>query len=279
LDQWGSPGTAIVEQETISTIRCGGDRQARRGVTPGDARGAASEPVGQLDPDSLRIDRSSTAERVAELLRELISRGDLPPGTPLREQQLVAKLDVSRNTIREAFRVLGRERLISYHLHRGVAVSRLDEHDVEDIYRTREPLELIAIEYSAGAPREALVELIRIVEEAETAASNGDWKQVGTLNIVFHQRLVELIGSERISTFFKVIDAELRLAFAMVEDASDLFRPFIPRNRRIAELLLAGDRVAASVELRAYLAEARRQVLAGGPPAPALPTSAGDAGS
>jgi DNA-binding GntR family transcriptional regulator len=217
-----------------------------------------------LDPAAtIRIDRSSTAERVADALRDLITRGDLPPGTALREQQLVTSLDVSRNTLREAFRLLGRERLVVYNLHRGVFVRELDEHDVQDIYRTREPLELMAIEYSAEAPRERLEELLELVERAERAARERNWKQVGTLNIDFHQRLVELIGSERISMFFRVIDAELRLAFAMVPDAPELFRPFIPRNRAIAELLLAGDRAAAAAELRAYLAEAERLIRSG----------------
>jgi DNA-binding GntR family transcriptional regulator len=212
---------------------------------------------------SIRIDRSSTAERVADALRELIKSGDLPPGTALREQQLVTSLDVSRNTLREAFRLLGRERLVVYNLHRGVFVRELDGHDVRDIYRTREPLELMAIEYSAEAPRERLEELLELVVLAEQAAREKNWKQVGTLNIDFHQRLVELIGSERISTFFRVIDAELRLAFAIVEDAPEFFRPFIPRNRAIAELLLAGDRTAAAAELKAYLAEAERLIRAG----------------
>jgi DNA-binding GntR family transcriptional regulator len=217
----------------------------------------------RLDPAVLRIDRLSTSERVADVLRDLITRGDLAPGTPLREQQLVETLDVSRNTIREAFRVLARERLLTYHLHRGVAVSLLRDEDVRDLYRTREPLELIAIEYSAAAPRERLLELLALVEQAEAAGAAEDWQRVGTLNIAFHQRLVELIGSERISAFFRVIDAELRLAFAMAEQPADLYRPYIPRNRKIAELLLAGDRKAAGEELKAYLAESERLIRGG----------------
>ena len=212
---------------------------------------------------SVRIDRTSTAERVADALRDLITHGDLPAGTPLREQQLVGSLDVSRNTLREAFRLLGRERLVDYTLHRGVAVREVDESDVRDIYRTREPLELMAVEYSAQAPRAAIEALLQLVEAAEQAVVAEDWKEVATLNIVFHQRLVELIGSERINNFFRVIDAELRLAFAKVEHAPDFFRPFVPRNRAIAELLLAGDRKAAAAELRAYLAEAERMIRAG----------------
>jgi DNA-binding GntR family transcriptional regulator len=206
------------------------------------------------------IDRSSTAERVADVLRELIIQGDLPPGTALREQALVASLGVSRNTLREAFRLLGRERLVVYRLHRGVTVREIDVHDVHDLYRTRGPLELMAVQYSAEAPKEALGELLRLVEQAERAAREDDWKQVATLNIAFHQRLVELIGSERITTFFRVIDAELRLAFAKVAHAPDFFRPFIPRNREIAELLLAGKRREAAARLRAYLDEAERLI-------------------
>jgi DNA-binding GntR family transcriptional regulator len=217
----------------------------------------------RLDPAVLHIDRLSTSERVADVLRDLITRGDLAPGTPLREQQLVETLDVSRNTIREAFRVLARERLLTYHLHRGVAVSQPCDADVRDLYRTREPLELIAIEHTATVPQERLLELLALVEQAEAAGAAGDWKRVGTLNIAFHQRLVELIGSERISAFFRVIDAELRLAFAMAEQPADLYRPYIPRNRKIAELLLAGDRRAAGEELKAYLAESERLIRGG----------------
>ena len=50
---------------------------------------------------------------------------------------------------------------------------------------------------------------------------------------------------------------------ALVPDAPEFFRPFIPRNRAIAELLLAGDRAAAAAELKAYLAEAERLIRAG----------------
>ena len=144
----GPLATAPVVGSAMSTRRRG--EAAAEDVTT-----AIFDQVGTAA--GLRFDRSSTAERVADVLRELIISGDLPPGTPLREQQLVASLEVSRNTIREAFRLLGRERLVVYQLHRGVAVRQLDEHDVHDIYRTRRPLELMAIEYSAEAPPAALL--------------------------------------------------------------------------------------------------------------------------
>src|SRR4028118_1765356 len=83
------------------------------------------------------FDRSSTAERVAELLRHRVIEGDLAPGSRLSEEQLVDVLPVSRNTLREAFRLLTHEGLLVHRLHRGVFVPELDEGDLVDLYTLR----------------------------------------------------------------------------------------------------------------------------------------------
>ncbi len=55
-----------------------------------------------------------TAELIAQQLRRQIVRGELPPGQSLPpEQQLMEQFGVSRPTLREAFRVLETEKLIS----------------------------------------------------------------------------------------------------------------------------------------------------------------------
>jgi DNA-binding FadR family transcriptional regulator len=65
---------------------------------------------------------SSTSEQVADVLRENILNGELKPGAPLREQHIAKMLGISRNMVREAMRLLAREGLVTYHLHRGVVV-------------------------------------------------------------------------------------------------------------------------------------------------------------
>jgi DNA-binding GntR family transcriptional regulator len=91
-----------------------------------------------------RFDRSSTAERVADLLRRRITEGDLAPGSRLSEEQLVQVLKVSRNTLREAFRFLAHEGLLVHVLHRGVFVTELDEAGVVDLYCVRRMIECTA---------------------------------------------------------------------------------------------------------------------------------------
>src|SRR5215475_13492114 len=97
----------------------------------------------------------------------------------------------------------GSEAQLLVELGSSVRIDRTSTAErVADVLR-----DLIAVEYSAQAPREAVEALLELVEAAEHAVADEDWKEVATLNIVFHQRLVELIGSERINNFFRVIDA------------------------------------------------------------------------
>ncbi len=55
---------------------------------------------------------TSRAELATFTLRELITAGELTPGMRLPEIELAEKLGVSRNTLREAFRLLSQEKLI-----------------------------------------------------------------------------------------------------------------------------------------------------------------------
>jgi DNA-binding GntR family transcriptional regulator len=209
---------------------------------------------------SLTIERSTTAERVAEGLRMLIIQGDLRPGSPLREPALVDALGVSRNTLREAFRLLSHQRLVVHHLNRGVEVRRLTEEDFRDLYQTRRGLEMTAIHYSSGASVDRLRTLRDAVERAAAAQAEGDWKAVGTQDILFHQRLVALVGSQRIDAFFESILAELRLVFSMVSDQGALVSPYVAWNHRMCELLEQGRQAACLEEMDRYLAHSEATV-------------------
>src|SRR5437763_15790808 len=66
-----------------------------------------------------QLDRVSTVQRTAQLLRGQIIAGLLPPGERLSEELIGSVLGVSRNTLREAFRVLSHERLLVHELNRG----------------------------------------------------------------------------------------------------------------------------------------------------------------
>ncbi|MGW1887264.1 GntR family transcriptional regulator [Streptomyces sp. NPDC001970] len=214
-----------------------------------------SEP-GQLADDRLLLGRTSTAERVADILRTRIAEGFFLPGARLSEDSIGNALGVSRNTLREAFRLLTHERLLVHQLNRGVFVRVLAVEDVEDIYRTRRLVEC-AVVSGLGKPPFALEGLRDAVIGGEQAAREGNWKGVSTANIHFHRELVALAHSVRTDELMRGVLAELRLAFHVVDDPRGLHEPYLVRNREILEALKAGERDRAAGLLAEYLDDSR----------------------
>ncbi|WP_164702249.1 GntR family transcriptional regulator [Modestobacter sp. KNN46-3] len=206
------------------------------------------------------FDRSSTAERVAELLRSRVIEGDLPPGTRLSEEQLVEVLHVSRNTLREAFRLLTHEGLLVHRLHRGVFVPELDEDDLVDLYLLRRTIECDVVRRLEGLDAVRLRPLHDAVAAGEDAARRGDWGAAGTANMRFHQQLVALAGSRRIDETTARLLAELRLAFHAIAVPQRLHEPYVSRNRALLDLLTAGEVEQAAKELEVYLHDSEAEL-------------------
>ena len=229
------------------------------------------ERFADLEKDRHLLGRSSTAERVAAILRDRITVGRLPPGTRLAEEAIGEALGVSRNTLREAFRLLTHERLLVHELNRGVFVRTLSEQDVVELFRVRRLIEIAALRALIEADPEALerdragrdvlAKVADAVTDAEQAAKEDRWQDVGTANLRFHRALVELADSPHIDEFMAQILAELRLVFHVISDPRHLHEPYIVRNREVLEALRAGDVAGAEVLLKAYFDDAERQLV------------------
>lgn len=217
--------------------------------------------VEQLAADRSLLDRASTAERVAEVLRQRIIEGALTPGTRLSEETVGKALAVSRNTLREAFRLLAHEQLLVHELHRGVFVRVLSDEDVVDLYRVRRLLETGAVRRATNATPELVAAVEEAVADGERAAEAADWWQVGTANMRFHQALAALAGSPRVDETMRQLLAELRLAFHVMAWPREFHEPYLRENRAIADLLTAGSTSAAVERLDAYFDRAETQLV------------------
>lgn len=219
-----------------------------------------AEQLAGLADDRALLGRTSTAERVSDILRGRIAEGYFPPGTRLSEDSIGGALGVSRNTLREAFRLLTHERLLVHELNRGVFVRVLTVEDVADIYRTRALVEC-AVVRGLGQPPYGLDRLRAAVAEGQDAAAGNDWKGLGTANIHFHRELVALAGSARTDELMRSVFAELRLAFHVVDDPRRLHEPYLARNRRILQALESGDKADAEELLVVYLRDSLERIV------------------
>ncbi|MCQ8833879.1 GntR family transcriptional regulator [Streptomyces malaysiensis] len=219
----------------------------------------ASDLAAGLEADRALLGRTSTAERVADILRDRIAEGFFPPGTRLSEDSVGGALGVSRNTLREAFRLLTHERLLVHELNRGVFVRVVTVDDLNDIYRVRQLVECAAVRGLGDPPYQ-----VRAVETAvlagERAARDRAWQDLSTANIRFHQAIVSLAGSPRADELMRAVLAELRLVFHVMADPRRFHAPYLVRNRQILEVLQSGDAVEAERLLASYLDDSQGQL-------------------
>jgi DNA-binding GntR family transcriptional regulator len=213
-----------------------------------------------LAADRVLLSRTSTAERVAGILRARIIEGYFPPGTRLAEDSIGSALGVSRNTLREAFRLLSHERLLTHELNRGMFVRTLTVEDVVDLYRVRRIVECGVIRTIAG-PHPGLDAVAAAVSDGEDALRSHDWQNLGTANLRFHQALVALAGSPRADELMSGILAELRLVWHVMADPKRFHEPYLARNRQIQEQLQRGDGQGAADALDRYLHDAEDQLV------------------
>ncbi|WP_019812847.1 GntR family transcriptional regulator [Saccharomonospora saliphila] len=213
--------------------------------------------------DYAAVDAVSATGRTVDVLRTRILEGALPPGTALREVSVAADLEISRNTLREALRLLTAEGLVVQQRNRGASVRTLTASEVRDLYRTRRVLEVQAATESAVAGEAAFAGLEAAVVSKERAERAGRWREAGTASLRFHQALVAMLGSRRLDEFFRTVLAQLRLAWAASGDEAGFQRGWAARDRELYELLRDGRRTRSVGVLQLYLEESERQVLDG----------------
>jgi len=199
-------------------------------------------------------------DRVAELIRQKIVKGEFSPGQRLSEAALADSFEISRNTLREVFRTLTKEGLLKHAPNRGVFVAVPSIASIIDIYRVRRLIECQAL--AQAYPRHPAKKHMRdAVEMALKCRDAGDWLGVGTANMEFHMAIVELADSERLNNLFAHILVELRLAFGLLKDPEFLHAPYVDMNTKLLELIEAGKFAEGAAALNDYLIHSERIVL------------------
>ena len=226
-----------------------------------------------------------TAELVAHDLRKRIVRGELREGESLpAEATLTEQFGVSRPTLREAFRVLETERLITVrrgarggaavHAPSAAMVARYAsfflEHDgasLADVLEARVNLESPAAALAAERRSAAdLASLREAIAECEQIAA--DRRRLVLQFSEFHALVVAAAGNRTIALLHavlrEIIDmAKLRRLVADVDDGpSRVIARGVDAHRRLVELIADRDAPGAEAWWRRHLTEANRYLLA-----------------
>lgn len=238
---------------------------------------------GILEQDGMggRIRVPKTSELVADHIRGQIVRGELGEGDFLPpEGQLMTSLGISRPTLREAFRILEAEALISVvrgsrsgaRVHRPSTelVSRYAGYvlqsigtDTADLYQARLAIEPQVVRWLADSPnakaiaslREETAHLRKLLDERRLEDFLEDINR-------FHGRLVEVTGNKTLTFMNKMLlnlvarHQRQHVARAPEPDRPKRFAAALKSYEKVIDLIEAGQTEAAVRHWRLHLGNA-----------------------
>jgi DNA-binding GntR family transcriptional regulator len=137
------------------------------------------------------------ATEVANRLRRDILRGALPPGARIKERDNAAELGVSRTPMREAIRILAKERLVVLQPARSPRVASPSLSEVVDQVLVLKTLEKLSAELACKrATDDDLAEIHRLNDRMSELYDDGDSLDLFDIDMAFHSAIARASHSE-----------------------------------------------------------------------------------
>jgi DNA-binding GntR family transcriptional regulator len=202
--------------------------------------------------------RASHANLIYEQLRDRLTRGAIPIGHRLVEQQLADEFRTSRTPVREALKRLERDGHLTRDAHGGMSPRVPSVRAMRDLYDVRVALEELVVRRAAGAgDRGALEDLEQEWTALGAEQRTGQLEHAGTGFVhrdeSFHQRLAEAAANEFAVKLLSDINERIRILRIYDFTSSARINATIQEHLEIIRAVLAGDSETAASFMRAHV--------------------------
>jgi DNA-binding GntR family transcriptional regulator len=208
-------------------------------------------------------------DRAYQAIRAAIIDGTHANGAHIDAGGIAATLGISRTPVREAFRRLHAEGLLTLIANRGAYVTPWTRADLDELFSLRVVLESHAAAIAAGRLDEAGLRQLRSLAERMEEASDvrvarhvpsSGLQTIMTLNAEFHRTIVGASGNRRLTMIMStLVDTPLIMRTFAIYAQADLRRSMAHHRELIAAFEARDADWAASV-MRSHL-HAAHQVL------------------
>ena len=194
------------------------------------------------------ITRQPLRDQAYQQILTLVHRGDLPPGTRVKDTTLATQLGVSRTPVREALLQLAQEGVLAADMGRGFRVGRLDLLEMRETGVVLTELEILALRTSPDIPPDRLTRLGEL--DRELSQTRGDVDRIVSLEEEWHRDLLAGCANQRLRQMVASLwQVPRRYMRAYLRDARRVSLS-TQHHTRIIEALRRGDRETAEVRLR-----------------------------
>jgi DNA-binding GntR family transcriptional regulator len=170
---------------------------------------------------------TSLAERAYVDLREEIIDVSLPPGTLLREDELMQRLGVGRTPVREAVQRLQRDGFVTVIPRRGTLVSEISITDLAAIYEVRKHLESWASRLAAErATAEDRVEAQALIDDLLALTAHDDYTTLLRVDRRIHRFVYRTTKNPFLA---ETLDQYQNLSLRILHVAMKRYPPLTPK--------------------------------------------------
>lgn len=223
----------------------------------------------------VNVDRASQV--IVDQIKALIRAGKLQPGDRLpSERELCQRFNVSRVTVREAFRVLETNGLLSIRVgaHGGaflttpspkrlgegladlISLAPLTAHNVTE---ARTIVELGTLPLAVErATEEDIAALFTMVEEAERAVEAGRYSV--ELSAAFHTRVARCTHNPAIEMLLQSFNGPMRMSLEESHISAPMGQQGVAEHRRLVEAIEARNVEAARTVMAEHLGRTAERV-------------------
>jgi DNA-binding GntR family transcriptional regulator len=206
----------------------------------------------------------TTSAQVASILKEAIFSGELVPGIRLREIEIQRSLNVSRSPIREAFKELQAEGLLTLRPNKGVIVTKLTEKDLKEVYELRILIESHAIRSACEIMTDDdLKEMRAMIEKEKDAIESEDPLHYLEISHGVHECYISKCDNSRLLNLFKILTNSMLAVHILTCSHKD--RTFTTKSvewhKRILSEISKRDANQAEVSLKKHLLMGREKLI------------------
>lgn len=218
----------------------------------------------------------SLVEQAYEVILDALCDGTLKPGERLTQDDIAARLNVSRQPVTQALAVLKAQGFVVQAGRRGLMVTAVDPALFKAIYEFRSAVEPLAVRLATGRmTAEAILRGRSLVAQGRAMVMAGDSRGGLQADIDFHSFIYDLSGNPLIGETMRLHWRHLRRAMGQVLRYPGMSVSVWQEHGRILERMVRGDAEGAAEIMRRHLVEAYERV--GRRPAPEGPVSEGPA--
>jgi DNA-binding GntR family transcriptional regulator len=210
---------------------------------------------------------STPAEQLADRayfgLRDRIVDLRLPPGSTLREDELMREMGIGRTPLREAVKRLALENLVEVQPRRGTFVTAIEAADIQNITEVRAELEGYAAELAAlrmSAETRVLAEAL--LDEVDHLTQAGDPDGLMRFDERIHRFTWEASGNPYlIATLERYFTLSLRVWYLVLDRVPGLGHA-VHDQVQLIEALLDRNGTRARTIMREHVLAFQREIMA-----------------